>query len=108
MISDANINRILNYLDTPELVKASMMSKKWNDIFRNNISQYYINLSFVKNISGPSLSYFKGAKYVDLHCTDINDSDLSFFKGVHTINLSHCQNITNNGLLHLKGDIVFI
>ena len=34
--------------------------------------------------------------------SDINDNDLVYLKGIHTINLSNCDKITDSGLVHLK------
>ena len=36
-------------------------------------------------------------------CDQITDNGLMYLKGVRIVNLSYCRNITDKGLCHLKG-----
>ena len=56
------------------------------------------------DITDNGLHNLKGVHTIDLsHCDKITDNGLEYLKGVHTINLSHYYNITDNGLEYLKG-----
>ena len=47
--------------------------------------------------------YLKEVKNIDLsHCKQITDQGLSYLKGVQNIDLSHCKQITDQGLSYLK------
>ena len=77
----------------PELQAIIISFMRKNDVLKLLRQTYIIqNLRFhIRNIK------------FDFSKTNIDDKDLEKLKGVHTINLTECNKITDEGLEHLKG-----
>ena len=92
---------ILSYLDTNDII----IFMKYDNDFRYAFKKFNKMLPLATtNLSLNDLEYLKGVHTIDLtDCQQITDVGLEHLKGVHTINLSHCHQITNAGLEHLKG-----
>ena len=66
---------------------------------------FTINITQITCINyANGLEYLKGVHTINLsYCNQITDKGLEYLKGVHTINLPCCKQITDKGLKYLKG-----
>ncbi len=90
MLTIYNLNKdliyeIQKYLSTKKLILFSRTCKQLREIFKDNLCRLSLDLS-IYNYS------------------TVTDVGLEYLKGVHTINLCCCYNITDAGLQHLQGD----
>jgi hypothetical protein len=99
------ISVIFEYLDTKELIWASRTCKNWRRAFIKYLPKYKLNLSsYGDKITDADLFHLKGVHAINLyHCQKITDAGLIHLKGIHTIRLDYCHQITDVGLAHLKG-----
>src|SRR5439155_1747933 len=94
---------ILNLITTKELIKFSQINKYFMNFFKRNIKWFRIDCSN-SIITDEGLEYLKGVHIINLkHCNKITDRGLEYLKGVHTINLIYCNKITDKGLEYLEG-----
>ena len=93
---------VLQYLDTKELIYFRRTCKYWDKLFKFNLK--YLSLYLPTSVEDKHLQYLKGVHTIDLGgCNEITDKGLQYLKGVHSINLWGCDNITDEGLEYLKG-----
>ena len=99
------IGIVYEYLISDDLMRSSRIDKKWHRAYTINLWKYKIVLIFYyTKITDTQLSYLKGVHTINLsNCQRITDTGLSHLKGVHTIDLYGCKRITDIGLSHLKG-----
>ena len=108
------INEILQYLTTKEICNSLLISKSFQKIFLNKKVKLNLNF-FGTTIYDDYFKYFKCIHIINLsECNQITDKGLEFLKGVHTIILYGCNQIilygcnqiTDKGLEFLKTSIV--
>ena len=98
---------IFKLLDTKDLVLASRTCKMWRKAFNKYKSQYdFVMTNWFNIIQNKHLNNLEGVHTINLsNCYQITDQGLEYLKGVHTINLTDCNQITDQGLKYLKGVI---
>ena len=65
---------------------------------------------FIKNVyiypltDSQEFQYLKGIHTLDMnHCFQITDKEFVHLKGIHTLNMGYCYKITDKAFAHLKG-----
>src|SRR5271163_919304 len=97
------IGIIMTYLEYADIAKIVENIAEYSTIIQKFGKQFNVNITD-KTINDDKLKYFKGIPTINLvDCYQITDHGLEFLKGVHTINLSGCKQITDHGLEFLKG-----
>ena len=103
LINASSINMFMSNIYNYKIIY-TVLIKKFNFAFlKRNIKYFKFNLRNTF-ITDKGLQYFKGVHTINLSdCDQITDGGLEYLKGVHTINLNGCNKITDKGLEYLKG-----
>ena len=97
------LKEILGNLDLSSLFSASMVCKKWSEVFRVLVAK---PLDATDDIL-KKFAECRNLKWINLsNCWDITDQGLIYLSqgcsSLSNINLTHCHRITDQGLLYLS------
>src|SRR5271163_4985907 len=97
------IGIIMTYLEYADIAKIVENIAEYATIIQKFGKQFNVNITD-KTINDDKLKYFKGVHTIDLsECNQITDHGCEFLKGGHTIDLSGCKQITDRGCKFLTG-----
>ena len=101
-------SKIVEFCDTREWLKLSYTCKGINQ-FKFNLSlMFNKKRTLVKMMERQAIRYFfrlsKGTLFnVDMGDPNVVDDHFQFLEGIHTLDISGCEQITDNAFLHLTG-----
>jgi len=94
---------IFKHLKTRSLIRFSIANKTTKNIFSDCLPWLTIDCR-KSSINDRGLRHLKGVCTINLSgCKQITDLGLSYLKGIHTLDLKGCKQITDKGLSYLKG-----